>query len=264
MRHFLLGLAVLITLAAPAYAQEFTPPTTDLSKAPAGIYRLDQSHASLTFKILHMGTSLYTGRFNTLDATIHFDPAHVDKSIVEASIDMASVDTHNTKLEEELRSDMFLDSGKFPKATFKSTRLVQNSPTQGTMTGDLSFHGVTKPITFEVTLHGLGQNPMTKKPTLGFGATATISRSGFGVSKYVPMVGDDVQLIIEGEFPYTGPATTTSAGNEPPPSKPATDKTGTTATASVAPTVAPAPVPAAPVVKAPMPPTAPSVPSFTK
>lgn len=212
MRSFLATLSAVILLAVPAFAQTPPPPpVTDVSKASPGIYALDKSHGSLTFKISHVGFSLYHGRFNDFDATIDLNPAKPETSAVDVTVNLGSVDTHNPKLEDELKSDKFFNVAKFPTATFKSKQITRTSAEAGTMVGDLTFMGVTKPITLNVTFHGYGVGPFNKQETIGFGATATLKRSEWGFTTYVPMIGDDVQLDIEAEFNHQAapaPATT--------------------------------------------------------
>ncbi|MDX1923387.1 MAG: YceI family protein [Alphaproteobacteria bacterium] len=230
-RSLLAGLVVMLA-ASPVMAQ--TPPVPagkDFSKAPAGVYTMDKSHASLLFKINHMGYSMYHGRFNNLDARLTFDPKAPENSKIEATIDTGSIDTNNEKLEGELKGEKFFNSAKFPVATFKSLH-VSRSGDAGTMMGELTILGITKPVTLNVSFRGAGIHPFLKKETIGFSASGTISRSAWGISAMVPMVGDEVQIEIESEFNY--------AGTEAPPlAKPAA-----AAPAPAAPTSAAAPAPA--------------------
>ncbi|MBI3419360.1 MAG: polyisoprenoid-binding protein [Proteobacteria bacterium] len=194
-------LAVLLALPVPLLAEA---PTTNTSKAPAGPYVMDKNHASLLFRVNHLGFSFYHGRFNGLDGKIEFDPIHPENSKVDTTIDIASVDTHNAKLEDELRNDQWFNAVKFPTATFHSTKITRTAPDLFTMEGDLTMMGVTHPVTLNVAFHGYGVFPMNNKPTLGFGASTSIKRSLWGFTKAVPMVSDEVLLQIEAEFNYVG------------------------------------------------------------
>lgn len=193
------ALAVLTTSAC-AIAAEMVAPTTNLEKATTGIYEIDPSHTNVLFGVNHLGYSQYYGRFNTISGKLNFDPKAPEKSKLDVAIDVASIDTNNEKLEGELKGDQWFNAAKFPTATFTSTKVEKLSATNGKVTGDLTLHGVTKPVTLDVTFNGTGLNPFMKTEQLGFSAVGRIKRSDFGISQYVPMVGDDVTLVIESEL----------------------------------------------------------------
>lgn len=180
---------------------------TDVQAVKGGKYSLDKDHASLIFKLNHLGFSTYVARFNSMEASLDFDPEHIEKSSLEVSVDMASIDVNNAAFAEQLRGSDWLDTAQFPKATFKTTRYVASTGDAATakntfaFEGDLTFHGVTKPITLHATFHGGGRNMLTRKNTLGFSANTTFKRSDFGVGKFTSMgIGDDVTLDINVEF----------------------------------------------------------------
>ena len=174
-------------------------PKPDIANVVAGEYKIDAGHTSVIFRISHLGFSGYMGRFNKTAGTLTIDK-DITKSTLDVTIDAASIDTNNEKLEEEIRAKDVFDTATYPAITFKSTKLEPKDAIHGTVTGDLTFHGVTKPVTLDVTLNGVGAHPMSQKPTVGFSATGIIKRSDFGVAKWLPMVGDSVQLIIETEM----------------------------------------------------------------
>jgi polyisoprenoid-binding protein YceI len=116
------------------------------------------------------------------------------------SIPVASVTTTNAKVDAELKSAAWFDAAQYPTITFRSTQVNVTSPTTAKVTGDLTFHGVTKPTTLDVTFKAVGPNPMSKKVTIGFDATGALKRSDFGQKTYVPMIGDDVTLQISAPF----------------------------------------------------------------
>lgn len=182
---------------------------TDIQAVKGGKYALDKDHASLLFKLNHLGFSTYVGRFNALDAALDFDPENIEKSTLEVVVDMASIDVNNPAFAEQLRGSDWLDTQQFPQAVFKSTRYVGSTggaPGKNAFAfeGDLTFHGVTKPLVLNVTFHGGGRNMLTRKNTLGFSANATFKRSDFGVGKFTSMgVGDDIALDINVEFQET-------------------------------------------------------------
>ncbi len=201
-RSVLAGLFVLFCVASPAWSQPApapAKPTKDVSKLVAGEYTLDKGHANVIFKINHIGFSTYYGRFNTLDAKLNLDTKQPEKSTVEVTIDASSIDTNNEKLETELKGEKFFNTAKFPTATFKSTKIT-HSGDKGTVEGQLTMLGVSKPVTLNVVFHGGGQSPFSTTQRLGFDATATIKRTEWGLNALEPLVGDDVQLEIEAEF----------------------------------------------------------------
>lgn len=198
LRPILLA-ATLGLVAGAAGAQ--TP--TDV---PAGTYKLDPRHASLTWRVNHLGLSKYTARFATLDAVLTYDPKDPSKSRVTATVDPASVRTDllNAKddFDKELREDpRFFKVAKFPEIKFTTTSVEKTGDKSGRMTGDLTFMGVTKPVTLDVTFNGsFKEHPMSKKAAIGFSATGTVKRSEFGLDALIPFVGDDVSVAIEAEF----------------------------------------------------------------
>jgi polyisoprenoid-binding protein YceI len=198
--------ALLVVAAAPAQAQ-----TTPLADMPAGIYTADPTHTSVTWKVSHIGLSKYTARFAKANAELHLDPADPVKSTLKASVDPASIRTDYPKPEEKdfdhkLATDAeWFNADKFPEITFTSTRLEKTGETTGRMTGDLTFLGVTKPVTFDVTFNGAyAKAPFSEVPALGFSARAVIKRSDWGFSTYVPNIGDEVEILIETEMHKKG------------------------------------------------------------
>lgn len=192
-------LAALVLAAAPAVAQQ-AGPTTDLSKVEGGTFAIDKSHARIVFSYNHLGYSTSYGLFTEFAGQLKFDPKAPANSALEVTVDMNSIYTTVPKLDEHLKTADFFDVAKYPKATFKSSKVTVTGPTTGTITGDLTLHGVTKPVTLAATFNGGGMNPAAKVYDLGFNATGEVKRSEFGLGAYVPMVGDDVALTISAEF----------------------------------------------------------------
>ncbi len=184
-----------VALAGPVAALAASQNPADL---PAGVYALDKKHASVTAKVLHMGVSTYTMRFNTLDASFTYDPANPMDAKVKASVDATSMDVgapYSRKFADE-----FLDATNHPAITFVSTAITPSPDGRtGTMTGDLTLHGVTHPETFNVTFVGVGHGLFGGTIT-GFSAVTTIKRSDFGSTFLLNLVGDDVTIDIEAEF----------------------------------------------------------------
>ena len=182
----------LVFAGAPAFA--------------ADTYKLDPGHTSVVFEYTHMGFSHPTGKFMDAVGTVTLDDANPANSSVEVSFDISGINTGVPKLDEHLKSPDFFDAAKYPTATFKSTKVEvlpsadpSAKPTQAKVTGDLTIHGVTRPVTLNVTLNAEAPHPMMKVKAAGFTATTTIMRSDFGMDKYVPMVSDQIDLSIEAE-----------------------------------------------------------------
>ena len=197
----ILSILSILAFTTPAPAQN--APTTDLSKVEGGHFVIDKNHAKIIFSTSHFGFSTYYGLFTSFDAKLTFDPKAPAASDLEVAIDLNGIDTTNPKLDTHLKSPDFFDVAKFPNAAFKSTKITVTGPTTGTITGDLTLHGTTKPVTLTASFAGGGTNPMTKAYVLGFSATGTLKRSDFGISAYLPAVGDLVTLTISGEFDRT-------------------------------------------------------------
>lgn len=181
----------------------FTPDfETELVEMKSGQYTLDKDHASLLFKVNHLGFSSYIGRFNTFDASLDFDPQNIENSSLEVIVDMASIDVNNPEFAEDLRGSDWLNVEKFPQAVFRTTKFVEaTGESSFAFQGDLTFHGVTAPVTLNVNFHGGGRNFLTRKNTLGFSASTTFKRSEFGADNLVSFgVGDEIELEIHVEF----------------------------------------------------------------
>jgi polyisoprenoid-binding protein YceI len=181
-----------------------------LAQAPSATYLVDKTHASLTWKLTHQGLSNYTARFTSFDAELFFNEADVTKSKLTVQIDPKTVETdfartrpagNTVDFNAEISNGAnFMNSAKFPTITFVSKSVAKTGDKTGKVTGDLTFLGVTKPVTLDVTYVGNRNDPRANKHKIGFSATGRIKRSDFGLKYGIPMVGDDVQLIIEAEF----------------------------------------------------------------
>jgi polyisoprenoid-binding protein YceI len=173
-----------------------------LATAPvfAATYTLDPGHTQVVFSWNHFGYSNPTAQFGKIEGTLEFDAANPTKSSVKVTIPLASVNSNIEKLDEHLQTPDFFDSAKYPDAVFKSTKVEKGvAANELKVTGDLTLHGVTKPVVLDVTVAKVGEHPMRKAQAAGFDATATIKRSDFGITKYVPMVSDDIKLRITSE-----------------------------------------------------------------
>lgn len=171
-------------------------------QAMAADYVIDKEgqHAFVDFKISHLGYSFIHGTFKDWDGTFSFDAAKPEASKIAVELKTASLFTNHAERDKHILSKDFLDAGKFPEAKFVSTSVKSTGEKTADVTGDLTLHGVTKPVTLDVTLVGAGVNPLDKKMTVGFEATGVVKRSEFGVKTYLPLIGDDLHLTIAGAF----------------------------------------------------------------
>ena len=191
-----LGLAVAIALSAHSA----------IAGSAAGTYKLDPTHASLTWKVNHLGLSFYTARFTRFDATLEIDPDKPTGAALAVTVDPRSLRTDYPFADKKdfdkilIESPDFFDANKHPEITFVSTRVEQVGETTAKVTGDLTLLGVTKPVTMDVTLNGQKLHPFAKKPAMGFSGEAKLKRSDFGMTHLIGGVGDEVRLIIEAEF----------------------------------------------------------------
>ncbi|MDB5583013.1 MAG: hypothetical protein JWR80_8189 [Bradyrhizobium sp.] len=206
-RVLAVGTALLLSLAPSGAAPQTTPPpTAGIGALAGGSYVLDRRHASLTLRVSHQKFSLYTLRFTGLDARFAYDPVNPRQASLAVTVDPTSVDTatggdaFGKAFDAELIGAGWLDAMHFPQITFRSTSMDPGDGHAGTITGDLTLRGVTRPVTLKVTFNGTGKAIPGGETKAGFSATGTIKRSAFGVTKYLPLVGDDLQLSIEAEF----------------------------------------------------------------
>jgi polyisoprenoid-binding protein YceI len=193
---FLAGALLIAPAAIPAVASARAV-ATDPAQAPAGNWVIDKKHASLEMKVSHLGTSHFAFRFTreAIDGSYSYDPAKPLDSKVSISIDAAGVDTGLPDFNKVIGADAkFFNGAQYPKITFVSTKVEP-----GKLTGDLTFRGVTKPVTLDVKYNGYAKTPFGSQ-IMGFSATGTIKRSDFGFTHLQGMVGDDVALEIEAEF----------------------------------------------------------------
>jgi polyisoprenoid-binding protein YceI len=197
--------------------QKNTEPVMRASAAavPAGAYTLDRQHASLIFRVSHLGFSNYTARFKRFDAKLEFNPKDLAASQVVATVDVDSLETDfpdPAKLDfnAELKGDGWLNVAKFPRMTFESRDVAVTGQDTVRINGDLTLHGVTRPVVLEARFNGgYAGHPLDPNARIGFSAHGTLKRSEFGVAYGIPAPGtsmgvsDDVDVVIEAEF--TGP-----------------------------------------------------------
>ncbi|AQU86318.1 polyisoprenoid-binding protein [Komagataeibacter nataicola] len=192
-----LGMLTALAVTLPLAPLAATTPAADVRP---GQYRVEPGHTQITFSLLHMGFTPYSGLFAGISGTLRLDPALPAASRLNVTVPVASITTTSPVLTTELRGQDWFDTARYPNATFVSSRVVPVGADHASVTGDLTLHGVTRPVVLQVQYVGAGINPLDKAYTVGFQATTTIQRSAFGMKTYLPMVGDEVTLSIAGAF----------------------------------------------------------------
>ena len=169
-----------------------------LALAQTSTWKSDTAHSEVDFSIKHLGVSNVHGRFGKINATLVFNEADITKSTVTATIGVDTVDTGEEARNTHLKTADFFDVANLPTATFTSTSVAKNGSNL-TVSGNLTLHGVTKPVVLEVEGPSAPVQGMDHKPHAGFSATTTISRTAFGIGTKFPsaILGDDVKLTIE-------------------------------------------------------------------
>lgn len=202
-------LATALGMPPGLAAEQAAPAAVNL---PAGAYTLDKSHASLIFRVDHLGFSRYTSAFQTFDAELQINPASPAAARVNATIEVSSLRLENPPdgFTETLLGPEWLDAAKYPQITFRTTSVEVTGEQTAKIAGDLSLHGATRPVVLEVRFNGgYAGHPMDPNARIGFSATGSFNRSDFGIAYGIPLPGttmgvsDRVEVIIEAEF--TGP-----------------------------------------------------------
>lgn len=174
--------------------------TTTPAAVRAGTYGVEPYHTRVLFAVSHLGFSTWYGEFTGASGSLTLDPAKLGESHVDIAVPAASISTSNAKLDDELKGDKWFDVAKYDTIRFRSTRITRTGANSADIAGDLTLHGVTKPVVLKARFNAAGVNPLDKAYTVGFEVSGDIKRSDFGVTTYVPMVGDDVHLIISAAF----------------------------------------------------------------
>jgi polyisoprenoid-binding protein YceI len=185
MKRLALATSILALVAPLALAQSST-------------WKIDPAHSEVDFTVRHMSVSNVHGRIGNLNGTILLNEADTTKSSVQVTIDIATVDTGVAMRDADLKSANFFDTTQFSTATFTSTSVTKNGNSL-TVTGNLSMHGVTKPVVLEVEGPSSPMPGMDHKPHSGFSASTTLKRTDFGIgSKFPPsIVGDEIKLTVD-------------------------------------------------------------------
>lgn len=182
MKKQLASLVLALAAASPALAAPET-------------YTIDGTHTFPRFSYSHLGYSTQLSRFNSTSGKVVYDAA-AKTGTVDIVIDAKSVDTGYATFNEHIQGEDFLDTAKFPTATFKSTKVVFEGDKPAKIEGQLTIKGVTKPVTLTVTDFKAAPHPMLKKNAIGANAWTVIKRSEFNAGKFAPYVGDDVRIDV--------------------------------------------------------------------
>jgi polyisoprenoid-binding protein YceI len=189
--------AIGLALAQPALAQSVT---ADPAAVKSGAFKVETFHTQVGFSVSHLGITPFTGVFHDAAGTLTLNAADPAASKVRITVPVASVLTTVPVLDGMLKGKDWFDAATFPTATFTSTEVRRTGPNTAAIQGDLTLHGVTKPIQLEAKLVGSGVNMLDKAYSVGFTAKGVFKRSDFGIKTYLPAVGDDVELTIQAAF----------------------------------------------------------------
>jgi len=188
-----LFVAVILFVQASSFAQTTT-------------WKNDKMHSKLKFTVTHLLVSDVDGLFKNFDVTITTSKPDFSDAVFELSADAASINTEVEMRDNDLKSANFFDVATYPKITFKSTSIQPNGQNKYKLTGNLSMHGVTKPVTLDLLYRGTTENPMNKQKDAGFKLTGSIKRSDFNIGSKTPfaVVSDEVEIKADGEFGKAG------------------------------------------------------------
>lgn len=194
---------------SPETVRHPAPPPAETVLDPAshrsGEYQMDPRHTSVTWRVRHMGLSIYTARFDRKSGSLNFDARHPEESTLSVIVEVASVNTGDVNRAGE--SGVFdreiataLGAAAHPQITFVSTSIERTGPITGLVRGALTLNGVTRPVTLETTFTGGRRFEDRELSILAFSARTTISRAEFGVAQWSEFAGDDVEILVEAEF----------------------------------------------------------------
>ena len=192
--------ALMVSACAQILAAAAPATIHDPARVPAGTYSVDPYHTQVLFSVLHFGFTNYYGNFSGVSGSLSVVPKKPASMAVSISVPVASVSTTSPKLDAELKSADWLDAAHYPTMVFRSETVTPTGPTTADVAGTLTLHGIAKPLTLHATFIGAGLNILDHKETVGFQLTGTLKRSAFNVTKYVPLVSDDITLMISAAF----------------------------------------------------------------
>lgn len=192
-----LGLAALGTNAIAADAPQ---PYTVMHADPAGSYAIDPDHSSVSFEIGHAGVVPCLGVFKKTTGTFTFDPKHPDANKADVTVAVDSIDTLMPMRDEHIKGEGFLNAKRYPDMHFVSTGYKADGQDGGVLSGNLTLHGVTRPVQFKVHLEGAGKVSYLPKPwggdLVGFIATTRIDRMDYGITAYPAAIGHNIDITV--------------------------------------------------------------------
>jgi polyisoprenoid-binding protein YceI len=176
--------------------------STSGDSVSSGTYAIDPSHTYVTFSYLHQGLSYPLLRATSIDGELDYDSNDMANSNVNISVATDSIRTNIDHFDKELASRKFFNAEKYPYITFATESYSAISDSEGILTGNVTIRDITRPLELAVTLNNALVHPMLNIPAIGFSATGSLSRSDFGLDRFVPVVSDTVVFNIETEFLY--------------------------------------------------------------
>jgi polyisoprenoid-binding protein YceI len=166
----------------------------------AETFSLDTTHVSVMYSLDHLGFSISRGVFREVQGQLSIDENQPENARLEVRVNAASIDAFDAGRSNAVRGSNFLEADRFPEMKFVSTKVERTGESTAKVTGDLTLHGVTQPVTLNVTLTKKGKHPITGAQRIGFAASGAVKRSDFKIMGFLPMVGDDVTITIDAEF----------------------------------------------------------------
>jgi polyisoprenoid-binding protein YceI len=165
----------------------------------AADYTIDPAHSHILFLIDHLGFAKIVGLFSDFSGSLTFDANNVSASKLSVKIKTDSLQTQFAPRDKDLKGADWFNTTEFPEMKYVANEFLKKDERTGTVTGNLTLHGITKPVTLNVILNKIGQNPLDKINSAGFSARGTLKRSDFGMKTFLGAIGDEVDLIIEVE-----------------------------------------------------------------
>ena len=193
-------LSVALTLGVLFGAMALVRPVPPVAASTAaGSYKVDGTHSSVIFRVMHMNVAPFYGRFNEISGTFDFDPDDASKLTIDVQIKAESIDTHSSRRDGHLKGPVFFNAKEYPTIRFKSRKATKDGAKRYKVAGDLTLHGVTRPVTLSVEHTGSGKN-RRGAAIEGFEVTCTVKRSEFGMKFMLGGLSDEVRLMagIEG------------------------------------------------------------------
>ena len=187
MKKLLLGaaMAAILSISTPGHA--------------ADKYVFDKTHTQIIFFVKHLGFSFSEGEFLDFDGGFTFDIENPEQSSIDVTINTDSIDMDDEAWDKHMKNEDFFNVAEYPTMAFKSTSIEVTGEDTAKITGDLTILDVTKPVTLDVKMNGVGKSPMGNDYKAGFSATANIKRSEWGMTYGLPNIADDVEIRIEVE-----------------------------------------------------------------